>query len=137
MDNEVRFIELPKIKDLRGNLTFLEDNNQVPFKIKRTYWIYDVPGGEERGGHAYKNSNELIIPLAGSFTVETIRGEKRETFTLNKTNHALFIPKLTWRKLTNFVSNSICLVISDTMYQDCEYIRSFMDYVNIWRENNV
>ncbi len=126
---EVTEIELPKIKDLRGNLSFIEEQIHVPFNIQRTYWIYDVPGGEERGGHAYTNSNELIIPISGGFTVKTVRGEEKKTFALSQTNKGLFIPQLTWRKMTNFLSNSVCLVLSDTHYDDCEYIRDFSTYI--------
>ncbi|WP_430934929.1 sugar 3,4-ketoisomerase [Saccharicrinis sp. 156] len=130
--NEVKEIELPKIKDLRGNLTFLEQNHHIPFKIKRVYWIYDVPGGEDRGGHAYKNTSEFIIPLSGGFTVETSRGEKNKNYILSQTNKGLFIPPMTWRKFSNFISNSVCLVISDTDFNDCQYIRDFMQYIRIY-----
>jgi hypothetical protein len=130
MDNEIRIIELPKIKDLRGNLSFLEDNNHIPFKIQRTYWIYDVPGGEDRSGHAFKNTTEFVLPLSGGFTVETMRGEKRSSIQLTKPNHGLLIPPYTWRKFSDFLSNSICLVITDTKYNDCEYLWDYTEYFN-------
>ncbi len=128
MDNEVRFIELPKIKDLRGNLSFLEDSHQIPFKIQRVYWIYDVPGGEERGGHAFKNTTEFILPLSGAVCIETIRGEEKQTYNLCSTNKGILIPPYTWRKIGGFLSNSICLVVADTKYEECEYMRDFNVY---------
>ncbi len=113
---EVTEIELPKIKDLRGNLTFLEQNNHIPFKINRVYWIFDVPGGEDRGGHAFKSTSEFIIPLSGGFNVEVKRGESRKKYLLNQTYKGLYIPKLTWRKITGFLSNSVCLVVADNLH---------------------
>ncbi|MBS2098227.1 sugar 3,4-ketoisomerase [Carboxylicivirga linearis] len=133
-DDSIKLISLPKIVDLRGNLSFLEDNNQIPFKIARSYWIYDVPGGEERGGHAYTNSAEFVIPLIGSLQVELYQGDKKQTYTLNTPNKGLYLPKLTWRKVCNFLSGSICLIISDTYYNDCEYIRDFNTYINRWKK---
>ncbi len=130
--NEVTEIELPKIKDLRGNLSFLEEGNHIPFKINRAYWIYDVPGGEGRGGHAYTNTAEFIIPLSGAFTVEVSCGEKNTTYRMSRTNKGLFVPKMTWREINDFTSNSVCLVVSDTMFSDCEYIRDFMEYIRLY-----
>lgn len=137
MPSDIKYIELPKIKDLRGNLSFLEDNNQIPFKIERVYWIYDVPGGEERGGHAFTNTSELILPLSGGFTVETICGEKKKSITLNQTNKGILLPPMTWRKIGNFLSNSICLIIADTKYEDAKYVRDYNEYVKLFREGNV
>ena len=131
--NEVIEIELPKIKDLRGNLSFLEQNNHVPFEINRVYWIYDVPGGEGRGGHAYKNTAELILPLSGGFTVDIKQGEKSSSHRLTQTNKGLYLPPMTWRKINSFVSNSVCLVISDTKFENCEYIRDFMEYIKLYK----
>lgn len=132
MHTDIRIIELPKIKDLRGNLSFLEENNHIPFKIERAYWIYDVPGGEERSGHAFANTTEFIIPLSGGFEIETIRGEEKHNFQLTKTNQGLLIPPYTWRKFTNFLSNSICLVITNTEYSKCEYIWDYSEYFNLY-----
>lgn len=128
-ENIPKLITLPKIKDLRGNLSFIEAQNHIPFDIKRVYWIYDVPGGQERGGHAYTNSRELIIPLSGGFTVELFNGEEKKIVRLNQTNEGLLLPELTWRKITGFLSNSVCLVLSDTKYSECEYIYDFNKYV--------
>lgn len=132
LSNEIKLIKLPKVRDPRGNLTFIEDNAQIPFKIKRTYWIYDVPGGEERGGHAFTNSNELIVPLLGSFNIQTYSGEAYEEFCLNKPDYGIYIPKLTWRKLSHFVTGSICLVLTDTEYDECSYIYDFNEYIKEW-----
>lgn len=135
MNNEIKIIELPKIKDLRGNLSFLEENNHVPFKIQRAYWIYDVPGGEDRGAHAFTNTTEFVLPLSGGFNVETIRGEERRNFELSNVHCGLLIPAFTWRKFSNFLSNSICLVVSDTKYEDCEYIRDYVSYFNLFKKH--
>ena len=97
-----KIIELPKILDKRGNLSFLESNNHIPFKIKRTFWIYDVPGGEVRGGHAYKENEEFIIALSGSFDVTLDNGIQKEVFQLNRSYYGLFIPKMYWREISNF-----------------------------------
>ncbi len=132
MAGEIQFIELPKIKDLRGNLTFLEDYNQIPFKIERVYWIYDVPGGEERGGHAFKNTTELIIPLAGCFKVETTQGNKQETFELSQANRGLLIPPMTWRKVSSFTGGSVCLIVTNRKYDTSDYIRNFQEYYQLF-----
>lgn len=134
MQSDIKYIELPKIKDLRGNLTFLEDHNQVPFKIERVYWIYDVPGGEDRGEHAFKTSTELIIPLAGGFTVEAHEGDLKKSFQLNETNKGLLIPPMTWRKITGFLSNSVCLIVTDSKFNERDYIRDFGEYVGCYKE---
>ncbi|WP_282038083.1 sugar 3,4-ketoisomerase [Saccharicrinis aurantiacus] len=134
MQSNIKYIELPKIKDLRGNLTFLEDHNQIPFKIERVYWIYDVPGGEARGEHAFRSTTELIIPLAGGFTVETQEGNIKSSFELNETNKGILIPPMTWRKITSFISNSVCLIVTDSKYNEDDYIRDFEEYVESYKE---
>lgn len=121
-------IHLPKILDKRGNLSFFEYPNQLPFEIARTYWIYDVPGGEVRGSHAFKEQQEFIIALSGSFDVVLNDGEKEEKFTLNRSYHGLYIPKMLWRTLENFSTNSLALIVSDKMYADSDYIRDFKDF---------
>ena len=112
MLNEVTLIDLPKIKDPRGNLSFFENKNQIPFDIKRTYWIYDVPGGDSRGSHAFKESHELIIALSGSFDVILNNGEKERKFILNKPNFGLYVPNLMSISIQNFSKNSLALVVS-------------------------
>lgn len=121
-------INLPKILDKRGNLSFFEYPNQLPFVIARTYWIYDVPGGEARGSHAFKEQREFIVALSGSFDVVLNDGEKEEKFTLNRSYYGLYIPKMLWRTLENFSTNSLALIVSDKMYADSDYIRDFNDF---------
>ncbi len=129
MNNDlIKSITLPKIVDLRGNLSFLEDFSQIPFKIERVYWIYDIPGGESREGLAFKNTTELIIPLSGGFTIEVIKGEEHSLYTINQTNKGLLIPPMTWRKITNFLSGSVCLVITSTKYSEMNYITNYQEY---------
>lgn len=129
--NAIKIIELPKILDERGNLSFLEEQNHIPFEIKRVYWIYDVPGGEVRGGHAYRELSEVIIALSGSFDIYLNDGKEEKTITLNRSYHAVFVPKMIWRQLQNFSTNSLCLIAADAHYDENDYIRSFEDYKSI------
>ena len=121
----VQIIELPRIKDLRGNLSFFENNNQIPFDIKRTYWIYDVPGGEVRGGHAFKKSHELIVALSGSFNVVLNDGNNEVIYNLNRSYNGLYVPNLIWRSIENFSTNSLALIVSNVEYNPNDYIRDF------------
>ncbi|MEN2281258.1 FdtA/QdtA family cupin domain-containing protein [Algoriphagus sp. SE2] len=122
-------VKLPQIFDPRGNLTFLQFPDQVPFEIKRVFWTYDVPGGEIRGGHAFRKQQELIIALSGSFDVVITDERGNETRTsLNRSYHALFLPKMTWRHLENFSTNSVALHLSDSDYMKEDYIRDFQLY---------
>ena len=123
--DQIQLIELPKIIDERGNLSFFENNNQIPFTIARTYWIYDVPGGEVRGGHAFKNSQEFIIALSGSFDVILNDGKKEQRFFLNRSHFGLYIPKLIWRSLENFSTNALAFIATDAFYKEDQYIRDF------------
>lgn len=118
-------IELPKFFDLRGNLSFIEEDNHLPFKIRRVYWIYDVPGGEMRGGHAFKDTEELIVALSGSFDVVLHDGEEEICYPLKRSYYGVFVPKMIWRKLENFSTNSLALIISSTEYCESDYIRDF------------
>lgn len=127
----VKIINLPKIFDLRGNLTFIEFPNQLPFEIKRTYWIYDVPGGRIRGGHAFREQQEFIIALSGSFDVILNDGFEEKIYTLNRSYYGLYIPKMYWRRLENFSTNSSALVISDRNYDESDYIRDFNEFKKI------
>ena len=127
-------ITLPKIQDPRGNLSFFETHEQLPFKIKRTYWIYDVPGGEKRGGHAFKEQQEFIIALSGSFDVVLNDGEKEFKFQLNRSYYGLYVPKMFWRSLENFSTNSFALIVSDQFYKEEDYIRDFDKYKLIKNE---
>ena len=130
MDN-VKLIDLPKIEDSRGNLSFIEGGNHIPFQIKRVYWIYDVPGGQIRGGHAYKKLNELIIALSGSFDVVLDNGTEKETFSLNRSYHGLAVPNLMWRSLENFSTNALCLILASENYSEQDYIRDYDEFVKI------
>ena len=121
---EAKIIHLPKIKDDRGNLSFVEEENHIPFKIERTFWIYDVPGGEDRGGHAYRETEEFIIALSGSFDVVLDDGKGNvQTFQLNRSYYGLYVPKMMWRQMTNFSTNSVALVLASTCYDAADYIR--------------
>ena len=129
MEKDAHIIDLPRFFDERGNLSVLEEMNQVPFKIKRVFWIYDVPGGEERGGHAYIKSKELIIALSGSFDVTVNDGNNTMKYSLNRSYYGLFVPEMTWRQMDNFSTNSIALVLSSTEYDANDYIRDFDEFL--------
>ncbi|WP_166413075.1 sugar 3,4-ketoisomerase [Chryseobacterium lacus] len=128
---EPKIIQLPKIIDKRGNLSFFENPKQLPFEIARTYWIYDVPGGETRGSHAFKEQQEFIVALSGSFDVVLHDGEKEERFSLNRSNYGLYVPKMYWRRLENFSTNSLALIVSDRGYDANDYIRDFKEFKNL------
>lgn len=129
--NQPTIIELPKFLDARGNLSFAEQNNHIPFEIKRTYWIYDVPGGENRGGHAYRDTEEFIIAISGGFDVIVDDGKERKTFTLNRSYYGLYIPKGVWREITNFSTNSLALEFASTVYNPDDYIRDYNEYIKL------
>lgn len=131
---KVKLIDLPKIEDLRGNLTFIEQENHIPFLIKRVYWIYDVPGGQSRGAHAFREQQELVIALAGSFDVAVNNGITEERFHLNRSYYGLYIPKGIWRYMDNFSTNSVALVISSTVFNEADYIRDFSKYIEYIRD---
>lgn len=133
--NTVRTLELPKVEDPRGNLTFFEDNNQIPFKIERVFWTYDVPGGELRGGHAYYKQQELIVALSGSFdVVVTLPNGEKEIYNLNRSYYGLYIPPGTWRHLNNFSTNALALHASDILYTEDDYIRDIKKYKRLYEE---
>ena len=123
--NEAKIIELAKISDPRGNLSVIEEYKDIPFKIERTYWIYDVPGGETRGGHAFKETEELIIALSGSFDVAIDNGLEKLSYHLNRSYYGLYVPKGMWREMVNFSTNSLALVLSSTKYDEDDYIRDY------------
>jgi hypothetical protein len=126
--NKPKRIELPKINDPRGNLSFFENNNQIPFDIQRTYWIYDVPGGEHRGSHAFRESQEVIIALSGSFDVVLHDGEEEKRYSLNRSYYGLYIPNMLWRSLDNFSTNALALIVSSIPYDEKDYIRDFKTF---------
>ena len=123
----MKLIDLPKIEDRRGNLSVIEKNN-IPFSIKRVYYLYDVPSGAERGGHAHKEQEEFIVSLSGSFDVILNNGETEEKYTLNKPNQGLYVAQKTWRELRNFSSGAVCLVVSSGEFIEDDYIRDFDDF---------
>ena len=129
--NQIKIIDLPKITDPRGNLSFFESENQIPFKIKRTYWIYDVPGGEIRGSHAFKNTHEFIVSLSGSFDVVLHDGNKEQIIQLNRSYYGVYIPNMIWRTLNNFSTNAVALVVSSTPYDENDYIRDFSAFKSL------
>lgn len=135
LNNIPRIIDLPKIIDKRGNLSFFEGNNQLPFEITRTYWLYDVPGGESRGSHAYKEQQEFIVALSGSFDVVLHDGISEQRFSLNRSYYGLYIPKMFWRRLENFSTNSLALIVSDKKFDAGDYIRDFNEFKNLIDEN--
>ena len=122
-------IDFPKIMDARGNLTYLQHPQHVPFEIKRVFWTYDVPGGQIRGGHAYRTQQEIIIALSGSFdVVVTNRDQKAHRITLNRSYHGVLLPAMTWRHMENFSTNAVALHISDQVYNGLDYIRDFEQF---------
>ena len=125
MSYTAEIIHLPKILDKRGNLSFIEGKHHIPFEIRRTYWIYDVPGGEVRGGHAYRDNEEFVVALSGSFDVVLHDGIREQRFSLNRSYYGLYIPKMTWRMLENFSTNALALVLSSTTYDPEDYLRDF------------
>jgi hypothetical protein len=129
--DQVQEINLPKILDERGNLSFIEYPNHIPFDIKRVYWIYDVPGGEKRGGHAYKNLYELIIAISGSFDVIIDTGLEIKKITLNRSYKGVYIPKMVWRSLDNFSTNSLCLILASNAFDQEDYIRDYNDFKSL------
>ena len=131
MINGVELIDLPKIEDMRGNLSFFENNNQIPFDIKRTYWIYDVPAGEVMSGHAFKKSHELIVALSGSFNIVLNDGKKQFTYNLNRSYNGLYVPNLIWRNFENFSTSSLALIVSSISYDGHDYIRDLEEFKKI------
>ncbi len=123
-----QIINLPKFIDERGNLSFVEEESHIPFKIARSYWIYDVPGGEVRGGHAYKENQEFIIALSGSFNVNLDNGKEKVTFHLNRSYYGLYVPKGWWRSMDNFSTNSLALVLASIPYTKDDYIYDYEEF---------
>lgn len=126
--DRAKIIELPKILDKRGNLSVIEEMKNIPFKIERTYWIYDVPGGETRGGHAYRENQEFIVALSGSFDVLLDDGNEQKVFSLNRSYYGLYVPKGMWRQMQNFSTNSLALVLASTPYSAEDYIYDYQEF---------
>ncbi len=131
---DARIIDLPKVLDDRGNLSFFQNADQVPFEIKRVYWIYDVPGGEKRGGHAFRQQHEFIIAISGSFDVVLTDGIEEKVFSLNRSYYGVYIPNGLWRHIQNFSTNSLALIVSDMEYSADDYVRDFDEFKKIFNE---
>lgn len=129
-----KIIELPKVTDPRGNLSFIEGNRQIPFSIKRTYYLYDVPGGSVRGGHAHKHLQQLIIAMSGSFDIVLDDGKNKNTISLNRSYYGLYLPSMIWRELDNFSSGAVCLVLASDFYDESDYYRDYNEFLCVARE---
>lgn len=132
--SEARIIKLPKYLDVRGNLSVIEQNKEIPFGIQRSYWLYDVPGGESRGGHAYRKNEEFIVALSGSFDVILDDGVERKVFSLNRSYYGLYIPNGLWREIENFSTNSLALVMASEKYDADDYIRDYEEFKRLNHE---
>ena len=126
---DCRIIELPKITEPRGNLTFIEGNSHVPFEIKRVYYLYDVPGGAHRGGHAHKALHQLIVAMAGSFDVLLDDGTGKQRHSLNRSYHGLYVCPMIWREIENFSTGAVCLVLASNLYSEDDYFRDYDAFV--------
>lgn len=133
-NNKPRLIELPKINDPRGNLTYIESGKHVPFTVQRNYWIYDVPSGMWRDGHAFHQQEELLVALSGSFDVVINNGDEQQTFHLARPQFGLYVPRMTWRHIDNFSTNSVALVLTSTAYDEADYIVDFEEFLKLIKE---
>jgi hypothetical protein len=121
-------IQLPKIPDVRGNLSYVEGSTHIPFPIRRLYWIYDVPGGDTRGGHAYRELQEVVIALSGSFDLSLSDGTSRRTVTLNRSYYGVYVPSMIWRQMGNFSTNAVCLILASGPYDESDYLRKYDEF---------
>ena len=134
---DCKLVELPRFLDARGNLSFVEQLNHIPFEIKRTYWIYDVPGGEARGGHAFKENQEFIVALSGAFDIVVDDGQQKKTFSLNRSYFGLYVPAGLWREMNNFSTNSVALEFGSMHYDKEDYIRDYNSFLNLKRDGKI
>lgn len=132
--DDCRLLQLPKIEDRRGNLTFVEANRHVPFGIERVYYLYDVPGGAERGGHAHKDLHQFLVAMSGSFDVKIDDGSRKTTFHLNRSYYGLYLCPMIWREIDNFSSGAVCMVLASTHYTPEDYLRDYDEFVRLARE---
>lgn len=131
---DCRVIDLPKITDVRGNLTFIEGGRHVPFDIQRVYYLYDVPGGAERGGHAHKELHQLIVAMSGSFDVLLDDGYEKKRFHLNRSYYGLYVCPMVWREIDNFSSGSVCMVLASNLYDEADYYRDYQEFLQGLKE---
>jgi dTDP-4-dehydrorhamnose 3,5-epimerase-like enzyme len=131
MIDHCRIIQLPRFEDPRGSLTFVESNQQIPFEIRRVYYLYDVPGGSERGGHAHKGLQQLIIAMSGSFDIHLDDSQERKTFHLNRSYYGLLVCPMIWREIDNFSSGAVCLVLASNFYTEDDYYRDYQDFTQV------
>jgi hypothetical protein len=131
--SDCKIVNLPKIADPRGNLTFIEGSRHIPFEIRRVYYLYDVPGGGERGGHAHKDLRQLIVAMSGSFDVVLDDGEQKQRHHLNRSYYGLYVCPMIWRELDNFSSGSVCMVLASNMYNEADYYRDYHEYLRAVR----
>jgi dTDP-4-dehydrorhamnose 3,5-epimerase-like enzyme len=130
---ECILLKLPIVHEPRGNLTFVEGKHHIPFNIARVYYLYDIPGGADRGGHAHKNLEQFIVAMSGSFDIHVTDGKKERSFHLNRSYYGLYIPKMVWRYIDNFSSGSVCLVMASDVYKEEDYIRNYNDFMKaVW-----
>lgn len=134
---DVKIVILPQLLDTRGNLSYAEQNYHIPFEIKRTYWIYDVPGGENRGGHAFKKNQEVIIALSGGFDVVVDDGENTKVFTLNRPYYGLYVPAGLWRTMENFSTNSFALEFGSEHFDETDYIRRYDEFLKLKKDGEI
>lgn len=127
--NNCRIVDLPKITDPRGNLSFIEGKKHVPFEIKRVYYLYDVPGGADRGGHSHKELEQMIIAISGSFDIIIDDGFEKKQFHMNRSYYGLYVCPMIWREITNFSSGSVCIVLASTFYDESDYIRDYHEFL--------
>jgi len=135
--DDCKLIELPRFLDARGNLSFVEQLNHIPFEIKRTYWIYDVPGGENRGGHAFRQNEEFIVALSGAFDVIVDDGKRKKKFTLNRSYYGLYVPAGLWREMDNFSTNSLALEFGSIHYDAKDYMRDYSEYLKLKKDGKI
>lgn len=133
---DCKLIDLPKITDPRGNLTFIEGGRHVPFALKRVFYLYDVPGGADRGGHALKQCHQFLIAMSGSFDVVVLDGKEKQRIHLNRSYNGLYLPPMVWREMDNFSSGSVCLVLASETYSEADYFRDYADYLKAVAETN-
>ena len=135
--SDCKLVELPRFLDARGNLSFVEQMNHIPFEIKRTYWIYDVPGGEARGGHAFKQNQEFVVAMSGAFDVVVDDGHNKKVFTLNRSYYGLYVPAGLWRSLENFSTNSLALEFGSTQYNEADYVYDYETFLRMKQNGEI